>query len=146
MANVMDPTPEQVQGWDEWVSGRPQAVRETLQRYDLKPWKLYRLKSSGHRVTLYSVDEPKDGSAPTLKVNVLGRFNLLAFDRRVFGITPDDLEECELPGAEEPLGTVLSHDEVSEAVEGVAPGEPRMRAVLDAATRSLQGRTPQGDA
>ena len=146
MANVMDPTPEQVQDWDEWVSERPKAVRETLQRYDLKPWKLYRLHGSGHRVTLYSVDEPEDGSPPTLKVDVSGRFNLLAFDRRVFGIKPEDLEECDLPSEDAPLGSILSGDEVSAAVDGVSPGEPRARAIRDAATRSLQGRTPQGDA
>ena len=146
MANVMEPTPEQVQGWDEWVSERPQSVRETLQRYDLKPWRLYRLKGTGQRVTLYSVDEPEDGSPPTLKVDVSGHFNLLMFDRRVFGIKPEDLEECDLPSADAPLGTILSGNEVSEAVDGVAPGEPRARAIRDAATRSLQGRTPQGDA
>ena len=146
MANVMDPTPEQQQNWDVWVNDRPDAVRETLQRYDLKPWRLYRLKGTGQRVVLYSVDEPEDGSPPTVKVDVLGRFNLLAFDRRVFGIKPDDLEECDLPGTDEPLGTVLSHDEVVSAVEGVSPGDPRARAIRDAATRSIQGRTPQGDA
>jgi hypothetical protein len=145
MANVMDPTPEQQQDWDMWVIERPTAVRETLQRYDLKPWKLYRLKSSGHRVTLYSVDEPEDGSPPTLKVDVSGRFNMLAFDRRVCGIAPSDLEECDLPNEAEPIGTVLSHDEVAQAVNGVEPGEPRMRAIRDAATRSLQERSPKGD-
>jgi hypothetical protein len=146
MANVMDPTPEQQQDWDVWVSERPTAVRETLQRYDLKPWTLYRLKSTGHRVTLYSVDEPEDGSAPTLKVDVSVRFNVLAFARRVFGVSPDDLEECDLPNADEPLGAVLKEGEVSEAAEGVAPGEPRMRAIRDAAIRSLQERAPKGDA
>jgi hypothetical protein len=146
MANIMDPTPEQQQGWDTWVRERPRAVRETLQQYDLKPWKLYRLKSSGHRVTLYSVDEPEGGAPPTLMVDVMGRFNLLAFDRRVFGVAPSDLEECDLPGDAEPLGAVLGHDEVSDAVDGVAPGEPRMRAIRDAATRSLQERAPKGDA
>jgi|SRR5271165_1026115 len=146
MANVMDPTPEQIQGWDAWVSERPRAVRETIQKYDLKPWTLYRLKSSGHRVTLYSVDEPEDESPPTLKVSVLGQFNLLAFDRRVFGIAPSDLEECDLPGVEEPLGAVLNHDEVLEAVDGVAPGESRIGAIRDAATRSIHELAPKGDA
>ena len=146
MANVMDPTPEQQQDWDEWVSERPRAVREALQRYDLKPWRLYRMKSSGHRCTLYSVDEPEDGSAPTLKVDVLGRFNLLAFDRRVFGISPSDLEECDLPATDEPLGAILSVEEAHAAVRDVEPGEPRMRAIRDAATRSLQERAPKGDA
>jgi hypothetical protein len=146
MANIMDPTPEEVQDWDMWVSELPAAVRETLQRYDLKPWKLYRLKSSGHRVTLYSVDEPNDGSAPTLKVVVSGRFNMLTFDRLVFGISPDDLVECDLPEDAEPLGTVLSHDEVDRPIDGVSPGEPRMRAIRDAAARSIEERTPKGDA
>jgi hypothetical protein len=146
MANVMAPTPEQVQDWDEWVSERPQAVRETLQRYDLKPWKLYRLKSSGHRVRLYSVDEPEDGSAPTVKVDVLGRFNIVAFDLRVFGVNPADLEECDLPADHEPLGAVLSPEETTAVIEGVAPGEPRMRAIRAAVERSIQERAPKGDA
>lgn len=95
------------------------------------------LKDSGHRVTLYSVDEPEDGSPPTLKVDVLGRFNLLAFDRRVFGVSPSDLEECDLPGDDEPIGAVLDLAEVSEALDGVPAGEPRMRAIRDAALAKI---------
>jgi hypothetical protein len=145
MANITDPTPEQKSGWDAWVSERPCSVREVIQKYALAPWKLYRLKSSGHRVTLYSVDEPEDGSFPTLKVDVSGRYNMLSFERRVFGIKPDDLEECELPSGAEPLGAVLTHDEVGAAVEGVPAGEPRMQAIRDATYSALDDMKPHGE-
>lgn len=38
---------------------------------------------------------------------VSGAFNRVIFDRRVFGIPPEDLTECDLPGADEVLGTEL---------------------------------------
>lgn len=143
MANVIEPTEEQKKGWDTWVSERPEKVRNVILKHGLTPWKLYRLRS-GHRVTLYSIDEPKEGE-PTVKVDVLGRFNLVAFDRRVFGVKPEDLEECELPSLEEPLGTVLTADETHAAVEGVPPGEPRVRAILDAAMTEIGAMRPRGD-
>lgn len=145
MANVEDPTPERQRQWDVWVRERPPAVREVLEKGGVKPWKLYRLKSSGHRVTLCSVVE-HEGSPPTFIVDVSGRFNLVAFDRRVFGIQPDDLEECDLPPDDAPLGSVLSSDEVREAIEGMDVGEPQMRAILAAVDRSLRGRVSKGDA
>jgi hypothetical protein len=61
------------------------------------------LKGSNQRVTLHSYDEGEDGSI-TLQVQVLARFNFVAFERRVFGIKPEDLEECDLPGDEELVG------------------------------------------
>lgn len=78
----------------DWVQSRPDSVREIAEK--VLPWKLYRLKSSGHVVTLYSIDEPVDGGTPTLKVQVLNRYNdNLAFERTVFGIRLEDLEEIQ---------------------------------------------------
>ncbi len=108
MARIYEPTPEQEAMWNEWVAERPPAVREVAQRFE--PWSLYRLKSSGHRVTIYSfTDEPV-----TMTVDVTGDFNAVTFERRVFGINPDDLEPCELPSPDEPLGALMSQGEVNE--------------------------------
>lgn len=101
MANWFEPTDEQITNYAAWVASRPPAIRELAER--LLPWVLYRMKSTGHRVTVHAIEEHGD-SAPTLKVDVLGRWNLVTFERRVFGIEPDDLEECELPTPDEPLG------------------------------------------
>ena len=61
------------------------------------------MKSSGHRVTLYSYAE--DG---TVTVNVCGDWNVVTFERRVFGVSPDDLEECDVPDNDEPRGALLT--------------------------------------
>ena len=96
--NLYEPTEEQIRKWDEWVKERPECVRVVAERF--KPWKLYRMKA-GHRVYLASFCE--DG---TMTVFVTGRFNFVAFDRRVFGVNPDDLTECDLPGPGEVTGSM----------------------------------------
>lgn len=104
MANWFEPTDDDRAGWAEWLAERPERIRAVAQRFE--PWKLYRLKSSNHRVTVVSFDQPKDESqSVTLKVHVSGDFNLVAFERTVFGILPEDLEECDLPGSGEPVGS-----------------------------------------
>lgn len=99
MAIIREPSAKQRREWCKWVKSRPPAVRAIAERFE--PWRLYRLTSSGHRVTIYSINE--DG---TLTVFVSGEFNAVAFERRVFGINPDDLIECNLPGPDEPLGSM----------------------------------------
>ena len=112
MARFAQPTPDQEAGWKEWVSERPGCVRTIAERFDL--WTLYRMKSTGDRCTLYSFNE--NG---TVKVNITGEYNMTLFDRQVFGVDPDDLEECDLPEPDEPLGTVLSNDEVEENIDAL---------------------------
>lgn len=92
---------EMKEAWHSWLAARPVIVQQLAAQ--LPPNRLYRLKTSGHRVTLYSYGE--DG---TVTVAVTGDYNAVAFDRRVFGIKPEDLEECDLPEPGEPLGTLLS--------------------------------------
>jgi len=104
MANIWEPSDVQKTDWENWVKSRPDCVRKIAE--NLYPWKLYRLKTSGHRVTVYSIDEPKDDSKPTLKVNVSGQFNTVLFERTVFGIKPEDLEECDLPHQDELTGSL----------------------------------------
>jgi hypothetical protein len=115
MARWTNPTDEQVQSYADWADGRPEPVKSLAMRFD--PWTLYRLTNPdnpddpGHRVTIHGYSE--DG---TLIVNVTGRFNLIGFGRRVFGILPDDLVECDLPAADEPVGTTMTKEEVLEYI------------------------------
>lgn len=112
MAQFTESTSEQKAGWSQWVAERPDNVRKVAERFD--PWTLYRMKDTNQRVTLYSFGEQADGGV-TVTVNITGQFNLIAFDRQVFGVDPDDLEECDLPEGE-PLGEVLNEDEQIEYI------------------------------
>lgn len=103
MANVFEPSPEQVSKWNAWVQERPEAVRAVADK--IFPWKLYRIISTGHRVTVVSFDEHEDGHV-TCRVVVGGEFNLVAFEREVFGIDPEDLVECDLPSPAELRGSL----------------------------------------
>jgi hypothetical protein len=116
MANIFEPTDQQKSDWNEWVRNRPDKIREIAEK--VFPWKLYRLKSSGHRVTVYSIDEPADTNVePTLKVIVSGDYNKVLFERTVFGIKLEDLEECDLPSPDEPVGSLnMPIEDVREKV------------------------------
>lgn len=105
----MEPTQEQRDAWRDWVNSRPPSVRSALAGKD--PWTLYHMKSTGHRVALYSASE--DG---TLTVTVSGKYNAVLMERNVFGISPDDLTECDAPGADEPVGVMLSPDQRTELI------------------------------
>lgn len=104
MARFVEPEAEHIGLWRDWVASRPPIVRAIAEK--LEPWKLYRLKGSGHRVTLYSINE--NG---TVTVNVTGRFNAVMFERCVFGVDPNDLEECDLPSPGEIVGSLLTDEE-----------------------------------
>lgn len=125
MANLIAPTPELLAEYEEWLLARPEAVRRVAEKF--RPWILYRIKSSRHRVTIVSFDSHSDGSV-TLKVNVTGQYNAVMFDRTVFGVDPDDLEECELPRPGEILGTVLTPEEVEMNIDAIRAmaGIPRI--------------------
>lgn len=93
--------------WEAWVDGRPQEVRRLCQVFP--PDRLYRMKSTGHRVVICSYSE--NG---TVMVDVLAAYNRLTFERTVFGVKPEDLEECELPGEGEELGALLTEPKAIE--------------------------------
>ena len=106
-ANWYEPTQEALDAWAEWTAERPPAVREVAERFP--PWTLWKLPHTDdpkrfQRVYVRSFGEPEDGTV-TLTVCVDGRFNLLAFERNVFGIDPSRLEPCELPGPDEKVGS-----------------------------------------
>ena len=86
--------------WDAWVASRPPVIHELCAL--LPPDNLYKMKSTGLRVTIVSYEEDR-----TVTVAVTGDYNLLACSRLVFGINPDDLKECDLPDDDEPLGIML---------------------------------------
>lgn len=112
MTRFVEPTPEQELGWKKWIAERPDKVREVAKRFE--PWSLYRMKSTGHRVTIASFAE---SDPVTLTVNVTGEFNAVAFERSVFGISPDDLEPCELPEAGDPLGAAMTAHDVDQNID-----------------------------
>jgi hypothetical protein len=125
MAFWRDPTAEEVEDWAAWVAERPMTIREMVLKYGFSPWKLYLLKTSGHRVIIHSFDKPADGAPPTLKVIVSGEYNFVAFERTVFGILPEDLEECDLPGPEERVGSAnMTVDEVHTVMREASKSKP----------------------
>jgi hypothetical protein len=108
MANLVPMTPEdeakQEANWQSWLAGRPQVIPDLGARF--RPWKLYRHKGTNQRGFPMSFNE--DG---TLTLALTGEFNLISMERQVFGINPDDLEECDLPGPNEVVGVYLTEDE-----------------------------------
>ena len=99
----VQPTAEQLAAWRAYVADLPEAVRTVAEHYD--PWTLYRLKSTNQRVFLLAFFDPDDHGKVTCRVAVTGEFNLVTHERAVFGIDPDDLEECDLPAPDEMLGS-----------------------------------------
>lgn len=114
MARHTTPTDEEVAAWEAWLADRPQVIRDMVAKYKLDPWTLYRLKSTNQRVFMISLFE-----SGTVKVGVTGEYNLVTHERAVFGIDPADLEECDLPSGDEPLGSLdLSVDELKNLPPG----------------------------
>ena len=103
--------------FEAWVEERPEVIQKLCAQ--CPPDRLY-LMDSGHRCTLHSYME--DG---TLVVNVTGEFNSLTFERRVFGITPESLVECDLPGPDEELGAELTDPEEIKAFIAFAKKEKK---------------------
>jgi hypothetical protein len=106
------PTKKQQEGYAKFVRKLPKKVRKVAERFDI--WTLYKLKGTGDRVTIAAF--ANDG---TLTVIVSGKFNLLMAERKVFGIEPDELEECDLPAADEPLGAVLTNREFRDNLDAM---------------------------
>jgi len=102
--------------WAKWVRSRPACVRRLAESFN--PWTLYRIKSTQQRCTMISFQEAKDGTV-TLTVAVTGEYNALLMDRQVFGLSPDDIEETELPDPDEALGTFLCPEQVDENIDAL---------------------------
>ena len=98
MGTLLDPDEATLRDWQEWLGQRPPEVRALAER--LPPWNLYRMQSTGHRVTMKAYDE--NG---TVRVVVSPQYNCVVFGREVFGVDPDDLEVCEVPEPSELVGS-----------------------------------------
>lgn len=109
MARFTEPTLAQERKWRTWVAARPEAVRKIAERFE--PWSLYRMKD-GSRVTIVSFAE--DG---TVTVSLRGKYNAILFERSVFGVNPDELIPCDLPGPEEPVGAAMTDSDVVENID-----------------------------
>ena len=121
MARILDWSPEQAQTWETWLRGRPAIIHTLAQRFP--PYNLYRLKRTGQRCTIHSYNE-----GGTLTVAVTGQWNQVMFDRHVFGVAPENLEEAELPGPDELHGTVLTDpEEIATFVDLTRPAVLRDR-------------------
>lgn len=111
MATIVNWTEKQKKEWNAWVAERPDNVRVLCER--LPPNKLYKMKSTGHRVIIHSYAE--NG---TVMVDILGKYNALTFERQVFGIDAQDLEECDLPAPDEIVGAILTDkDEILDFID-----------------------------
>lgn len=108
----VEPTPAQLKAWRKWIRKLPKQVRGVAERFE--PWSLYRLKMTGHRVTVHAF-----GDDATMTVIVSGRWNNLAFERQVFGIEADQLEDCELPEPGEKLGSTMTQEEAKENIDAL---------------------------
>jgi hypothetical protein len=104
MAKVIEWTAEQRANWDQWVASRPDIVRELATKFPGD--RLYRIKKSGDRGTIASYSE--NG---TMTLIVDGTYCRVLFGKNVFGLHPDDIEECDLPGPDEQLGDFASESE-----------------------------------
>jgi len=113
MAKIFEMTKEEKVEYQTWVESMPDDIQKMIRKYP--PDRLYALKPSLQRVTIASYVE--DGS---VTVTVSGKFNLIAFDRNVFGVNPKDLIECDLPKENEALGTILTdQDDIDSFVDQV---------------------------
>jgi hypothetical protein len=90
--------------WNEWVDSRPDVIKNICKKYP--PDRLYLLKTTNRRVTIHSYSE--NG---TVTVDVSGDYNIVTFARRVFGVNPEDLQECDLPSKNEECFAVLEKRE-----------------------------------
>jgi len=85
--------------WSEWLADQPPTIQALIARYP--PNRLYRM-ANGQRVTIVGYRD--DG---TVTVDVSGEFNLVTFERSVFGVDPVELVECDLPDPDELVGALL---------------------------------------
>jgi hypothetical protein len=92
-----------LENWKQWVSERPPSVQKLCEQFP--PDRLYLLNPTGQRVTILSYSEND-----TLTVLVSGEYNLVMFEREVFGISPKDLQECDLPSEHTPKGAFLTEE------------------------------------
>ena len=86
MTKHIEWTDQQKIEWDSWVSGRPECVQKMCKSHP--PDNIYKMKSTGHIVTLVSYFEDD-----TVKVSITNDIVKQTFmERYVFDVNLDDLE------------------------------------------------------
>ena len=75
MTKIIEWNETQQKEWNEWLSDRPESIKKLADKYP--PYNLYKLKTSGQRVTMHSYWE--DG---TVSIWITGKFNLVMFDKQ----------------------------------------------------------------
>lgn len=133
MTRYKEPSAENTKAWNEWVASRPESVRVVAERFD--PWTLYRLRTTNQRVFVLAFSEPDKDGKVTCRVGVTGEFNLVTHERHVFGIDPDDLEECDLPRSGERLGSLDLPIEVLRDLMTRYPGGAPMAVMAELITK-----------
>ncbi len=118
MADIETPTAAQIAEHKQWVAERPEHVQKLAEQFS--PWKLYRLSPTNSRVVVTGYDETENGGC-TVRIAVLAKYNFVFFERSVFGVKPENLEECDLPGPDDKVGFSLGRkptdEELSQHIE-----------------------------
>jgi hypothetical protein len=139
MARFHEPTPEQRQQHERWCHSLPPPIRAVAER--ISPWELYQIRDQPARVTLSSIYLDADGRVK-VTVCVSGDFNRCLFERRVFGVSPDELQPCDLPAPGEELGALVDVEAMSDADR--AAFFERVREVIDEHEREPPAK-PKGN-
>lgn len=92
MANIVEPTEELQSMFEEWIAGEDMTdeIKAIARKYP--PWNLYRLKTTDQKVRTISFSD--NG---TVRVLVSNKYNFDPTNTEVYGIDPNDLEECDIP-------------------------------------------------
>ena len=117
MAKLFD-LPEE---FTQWIVERPQ-IKDIFESHP--PNLLYKMLDTGHRVTIETYNDNQ-----TVTVAITGEFNLVAFERDVFGVLPSNLEECAEPEEDEEVGVTQTEEE-TEAMLAALREEYRLARTL----------------
>lgn len=117
MARIVESTPEMIASSQEFLDtpDLPPEVRTVALKYDMIT--LYRLKPTGQRVFIIDYAFNRKTKDVTLTVAITGDFNYVDINKKML-VKPYDLEECELPGPDEKLGTkFVTPEEISAHIK-----------------------------
>lgn len=100
MAFVLIWTPKDKLEWGLWLRERPQVIKDMAEK--LPPNRLYLYKPTGQIGTLMSYAE--NGTVRAAFSNDLNFQVSTPGGRQVFGLSPDDFEECDYPPVDKLVG------------------------------------------
>lgn len=91
MAEIYVMSEQQQKTWDDWLVTRPPIIQELAKKF--RQNRLYRHNVTGQLVIPTALHE--DGTVEVIVPRRLNNYILPT--KKVFGIHPDKLEECDLP-------------------------------------------------